>query len=232
MSFVSFFRRFTGREQQLRFSQFAYRHGLVVNTPMRIARNDEVIGAEYIRSSSLELVAREINERGVAGAVAELGVYQGEFAALINVAFPDRRLYLFDTFAGFDKDQVTEDLSRNRIPDALNDFSQTSVELVMARMKFKHNCVAMPGLFPDSAVSCPETQYAFVSIDCDLYQPIYDGLSYFYPRLSSGGYIFMHDYNNPQYLGPREALKRFASELPISYFPLTDASGSAVIYKP
>ena len=28
---------------------------------------------------------------------------------------------------------------------------------------------------------------------------IYEGLKYFYPRLSLGGYIFVHDYNSSLY---------------------------------
>jgi O-methyltransferase len=51
--------------------------------------------------SSLELVAHEIYENNVIGEVAELGVYRGDFASIINALFPDRKLYLFDTFRGF-----------------------------------------------------------------------------------------------------------------------------------
>lgn len=35
--------------------------------------------------------------------VAEGGVFQGMFAAEINRYFPKNKLYLFDTFEGFDK---------------------------------------------------------------------------------------------------------------------------------
>jgi O-methyltransferase len=234
MNLISFARRLLGREQILRLSYAAYRHGLVINSPMhsiRSCRNDEVLKGEYIRSSSLELVAREIKERSVSGAVAELGVYRGEFARLINVAFPDKTLYLFDTFAGFDANQLEEDLANKRVERSFDDFSETSLAIVLAKMKFKENCVTFPGVFPDSASSCPEMQYAFVSIDCDLYRPIYEGLHYFYPKLSSGGYIFVHDYNNTFYSGAKQAVRQFASEQQVSYFPLSDASGSAVICK-
>jgi O-methyltransferase len=234
MSLISFARRLLGREQILRLSYTAYRHGLVINSPMnsiKSCRNDEVLKGEYIRSSSLELVAREIKERSVAGAVAELGVYRGEFARLINVAFPDKKLYLFDTFAGFDANQLEEDLVNKRLEGSFDNFSETSLSIVLAKMKFKDNCVVVPGVFPDSALSCPEIKYAFVSIDCDLYRPIYEGLHYFYPKLSSGGYIFVHDYNNTFYNGAKQAVRQFVSEQQVSYFPLSDASGSAVICK-
>jgi hypothetical protein len=61
---------------------------------------------DYVRYSSLELVAREIYENKISGNVAELGVYQGGFAQYINQIFPDRKLYLFDTFEGFNESDV------------------------------------------------------------------------------------------------------------------------------
>jgi len=198
---------------------------------LQSTRNWAVLEGEYIRSSSLELVAREIREREVAGAVAEVGVYRGEFARLINVAFPDRKLYLFDTFSGFDNGHVEEDASRGRV-SSVQDFSQTSIDLVLSKMRIRENCVVMPGVFPDSASSCAERRFAFVSLDCDLYRPIYEGLTYFYPRLSAGGYVFVHDYNNLSYRGAKQAVREFATEHKLAYFPLSDSSGSAVFAKP
>lgn len=57
---------------------------------------------DYVRIKCFELVVKEIKKRKLQGAVAEVGVFQGEFAQYINVAFPDSKLYLFDTFDGFD----------------------------------------------------------------------------------------------------------------------------------
>lgn len=234
MDWSNLAQKMIGRDRVVKIAYNAYRHGVIIDSPMRSlqsTRNWAVLEGEYIRSSSLELVAREIRERGVRGAVAELGVYRGEFARLINVAFPDRRLYLFDTFSGFDKDHVEEDSSRGRV-GSVQDFSQTSVDLVLSRMSIKENCVVVPGVFPDSAVGCPESAFAFVSLDCDLYRPIYEGLKYFYPRLSAGGYLFVHDYNNESYRGAKQAVREFAAEQKVAYFPLSDSSGSAVFSKP
>ena len=38
--------------------------------------------------------------------VAEGGVFQGDFARHINRCFPKSKLYLFDTFSGFDKKDI------------------------------------------------------------------------------------------------------------------------------
>jgi O-methyltransferase len=234
MDFGYITQKLFGRDIMVRLSYLAYRCGVAVATPMRgldPPRNNAVLFGEYIRASSLELIAREINEREVPGAVAEIGVFRGEFARLINIAFPERRLYLFDTFDGFPETDMKADIQRRYAKPDRQAFSDTSIPLVMSRMKFRDNCIVKRGVFPESAEGCTEERFAFVSIDADLYNPIYEGLQFFYPRLSVGGYIFVHDYNNCQYRGAKQAVRNFCAERGISFFPLSDSSGSAVISK-
>ena len=51
----------------------------------------------------------------VEGDLAELGVYQGDFAWQLNAALPERRLHLFDTFSGFsESDLAAETEAINR----------------------------------------------------------------------------------------------------------------------
>ena len=104
MYISSFAQRLFGRDFMLRLSYAAYRCGVILAAPMHSlqkTRNHPVLFGEYIRASSLELVAREIHEHRVPGAVAELGVFRGEFARLINLAFPQKPIYFFDTFSEF-----------------------------------------------------------------------------------------------------------------------------------
>ena len=70
-----------------------------------------------------------------------------------------------------------------------------------------------------------------MSLDADLYEPIYNGLQFFYPKLVRGGYIFVHDFNNDSYKGSRKAVEQFCSEQEINFVPIPDAGGSAVICK-
>jgi len=198
--------------------------------------------ADYVRISSLELIADEIyeNERRMQEqgegsnrrkeAVAELGVYRGDYARLINEAFPDRKLYLFDTFEGFDdRDAIIE--REKGFSEGDQDFSETNAELVISKMKYPENCIVKKGYFPDTAKDVDET-FVFVSIDADLYEPIYNGLVFFYGNLESGGTIFVHDYNNDVYRGAKEAVRKFCAENNIRYFPLSDTCGTAVTIKP
>ena len=196
-------------------------------------RQPFVFGFDYIRTSSLELIANEIYEKNIVGNVAELGVYKGMFAACINMAFPDRKLYLFDTFEGFDaRDLEIETIKGYSKGCSTIDenFSNTSVELVLSKMVHKENCIIKKGYFPETIDGINE-KFAFVSIDADLYEPIYQGLNYFYDNLSEGGYIMLHDYNNIEFTGAKAALRKFSEERKVPFYPLCDVGGSAIIMK-
>ncbi len=184
---------------------------------------------DYVRMASLELVCKEIYDRDIPGNVAELGVYQGHFARKINQAFPDRDLYLFDTFEGFDSKDIEKERALGFSADA-DDFSKTSVKSVLSRMPFPNRCKIRQGFFPDTALDL-SVPFAFVSLDTDLYQPILEGLNYFYPLLSPGGYIFVHDYNNSLYKGAKVAVNEFSKESGVGFFPIPDGRGTAVFVK-
>lgn len=183
-----------------------------------------------LRFSIARLIALEINSRSIPGAVAELGVYQGEFAALINELYPDRQIYLFDTFNGFNPADIALEKAEGFSHAGVGDFQDTSLEIVMNKLVFPEQAVFCKGYFPDTAEGIQET-FAFVSIDADLYNPVYEGLKYFYPRMSQGGYILIHDYNNDQYKGAGSAVKKYCSENNLFVVPLGDVHGSAVLIK-
>lgn len=183
------------------------------------------------RIAALESCSREIYEKRVDGFVAEAGVYRGDFAKYINELFPDRKLYLFDTFEGFVKEDAEIDRINN-FSTGSQDWSETNIELVLSKMIHRDRCVVRKGFFPDTASDIDTKQkFCFVSLDMDLYQPIYEGLKFFYPRLSSGGFIFVHDCRNIGYLGARKAMLDFCGEQKIGYSILSDEWGSAVIAK-
>jgi O-methyltransferase len=184
---------------------------------------------DYVRLSTLELVSFEINKNNLAGNTAELGVYKGKFAKYINQYFPNRTLYLFDTFEGFDHRDVASE-NENKFSSGEQDFSDTSVEEVLKIMPYPKKCIPVKGFFPESAKEVHD-KFVFVSIDADLFEPIYEGLKFFYPLLVKGGYIFVHDFNNDNYPGARKAVEKFCTENNISFVPIPDSAGSAILSK-
>lgn len=188
------------------------------------------IATDYVRNGVVELICQEIKQNSVPGAVAELGVYQGDFAALLNAHLPDREIHLFDTFAGFDSRDVQIDAQFGGGP--LPDFSDTGIAAVRNRFPPSAKMVLHPGWFPETTRELTDTRFAVVSLDTDLYQPILVGLRYFWPKLSPGGFILVHDYNHRQFSGTKRAVKDFMQEAPIVCCPVPDAGGTVVIGKP
>ena len=184
---------------------------------------------DHIRCSTLELCSEEILSNKVEGNVAELGVYKGDFAKKLNQLFPDRKLYLFDTFQGFEHKDIDVEKANN-FSDGTQDFSDTSVDLVLNKMLYPNNCIVKKGFFPETAVDVSD-KFCFVSLDADLYEPIYQGLKFFYDKLERGGYIFVHDYNNDNYTGAKEAVQKFCKETNISFTPIGDSGGTSIITK-
>lgn len=188
------------------------------------------VSEDFVRRHAMRLCAERIADRKIAGSIAELGVYQGEQAALLNRLFPDRTLHLFDTFEGFAPADVATEARAGFSQAALGDFQDTSVDLVMAKMAHPEQVQVHAGMFPDT-VAGVEDRFAFVSLDVDLYEPTLAGLEYFHPRLTPGGFIFIHDYNNRRYAGVRHAVDAFLDRTQAPAFPLPDFAGSLVVMR-
>ena len=84
---------------------------------------------DFVRYTTLELCANEIKTNNINGNIAELGVYKGEFAKRLNQLFPDKKLYLFDTFEGFNAKDINTEKQKS-FSNGEQDFSDTSVDLV------------------------------------------------------------------------------------------------------
>lgn len=185
---------------------------------------------DYCRMMSLRLAADRVIDQNVTGSIAELGVYRGELASVLNRLFPERKLYLFDTFEGFSENDLSGGEEKGHSQATVGDFRDTSIDMVVAHMAHPQNVVVRKGYFPETTHGLEET-FAFVSLDVDLYKPTASGLSYFYPRLSAGGYIFVHDYNNQRFRGVRNAVDEFAKATGAPVVQLPDLAGTAIIAK-
>lgn len=190
---------------------------------------------DYFRYRSFEYMAEELLENGLVGAVAEFGVFRGVFAGLINKKFKDKKLFLFDTFEGFDKIESEKEAALGRCDKVFLDYHmKTSEEQLLSQLPFPDNCVICKGLFPDSiSKEASDSKYVFVSIDVDFDDSIFAGIDFFYPRLVNGGVIFLHDYNSAYLHGVRNAVKRYEAKnnLQLKKVPLADRAGTLVIIK-
>lgn len=181
---------------------------------------------DLVRLLFFQQTVEELLEHDIPGAFAEVGVYKGNSAKLLHLLAPQRELYLFDTFQGFDSRDLSLDPKKKIHPSSFLDTSLQQVrEFVGVHPKI-HYC---PGYFPATASPIPdELQFALVHLDADLYQPTLAGLQYFYPRLSAGGMMIIHDYSSGAWPGVKKAVDEFLDPYPEKLIRIPDKSGTAV----
>lgn len=199
----------------------------------RASEADTIYQEDYVRAKTFLAVADLINSQHIEGEVAEFGVFRGDFARIINKAFPDRRLYLFDSFQGFVPEEEKKERNRGTSNESFSDaFVDTAVERVMEKMSYPQNVIVKKGYFPESLGGLEE-RFAFLSLDVDFEESTFKGLEYFYPRMNEGGYIFIHDYNWGFSDSVKQAVRRYEEEYKVvlKKVPLCDYNGTLVIVK-
>lgn len=183
-----------------------------------------VFSRDPVRYGNFTLSFTQIAQDGIEGAIAECGVYKGHLSRFIRQNMPGRKLYLFDTFEGFD----TKD------SDTIGDrrFRDTSAEEVLQRIGDTRDVVVRKGFFPGTSAGLESEIFALVIIDFDKYEPTLAALEFFYPRVDAGGFIFVHDYSNPRSnWASSRALNEFLTDKPESPILLPDSWGTAVFRK-
>ena len=177
----------------------------------RIHKSDNVAIYEKARLAFLRNLAAMFNEMNIKGAVAEGGVFRGEFAKEINSLFPTRRLYLFDTFEGFDARDIAIEKQHGYSKMDAGHFGITHEDIVLKNMPYPDMCIVCKGYFPETTTGIND-KFCFVNLDFDLYQPMIAGIEYFYPIMVNGGVILVNDYFYAGYRGAKQALDDFAAK--------------------
>ena len=174
------------------------------------------------------LQVERLKREEVPGAFVELGVYKGASAAVLHNMDPDRPFHLFDTFNGFTAGDLACETGEaaTYTPD---NFADTSVETVLKKIAGNHHIIIHQGYFPETA-SGFGSKLALVNMDLDLYNPTREGLEIFYPLLSPGGVIFIHDYNH-KWPGIIRAVDEFMKKVSENLVHLPDSDGTVMIIR-
>lgn len=180
--------------------------------------------------------AEYAKEEQLKGNVAECGVCMGDFSYFINKYFPDKTLYLFDTFEGFSEQDLEVERSQNNeafLKSIFNDqslFAGANEQVVLRRMLHPEKCVLKKGYFPETAAGV-EGPFCFVNLDMDLYQPMLAGLRFFYDKMCAGGVLLLHDYFHPELPGVKQAVAEFEKERSIKLrkVPIGDFCSIAIL---
>ena len=159
---------------------------------------------------------------GVEGDTAECGVYEGASSWLICAANRGTRRihHLFDSFEGLSAPSAADgahwkagDLAAGEqvVREKLGPF--------LDRLAFHRGWI--PTAFP----KVEDRTFAFVHVDVDLRQPTLESLSFFYPRLATGGILLCDDYACTTCPGATEAIDGFLADKPEKMIALPAGGG-------
>ncbi len=179
-----------------------------------------------IRYGTIALAINTIKNEKIKGHFAELGVFQGNTSKIIHQLAPEKRLYLFDTFEGFPVEFLENKGDSNR-------FKNTQLERVKKNIGNLNNIIIRKGIFPETTEGLESEKFAFVYLDADLYKSTLEGLKFFYPRISKGGFLLIHDYHNPQEsnAGVMRAVDEFMIDKIEKKIEIPDVLGSIILRK-
>lgn len=149
----------------------------------------------------IEIFKKELSKIG-GWNLAEVGVYMGGTAVLMAEMYPNKEIYLFDTFEGLpyveEEDRITYPLSVGMMKEATYEIAQKN----LGQYKNVH---IYKGIFPETSEPIKDKKFSFVHLDVDTYKGTRDTLDFFYSRTK--GIIVVHDYG--WYKGVSRAVDEF-----------------------
>lgn len=184
---------------------------------------------KYVRRQNLtRLFAQyEIFKRilPVKGSIIECGVFRGgglmawaKLSAILEPVNLTRRIYGFDSFAGFPhlSDRDREGLGRHvQAGDLYADSYEELQELIriydddrFLGHVAKVHLIKGDALhtIPEFIASHPHVLVSLLFLDFDLYEPTCTAIEHFYPRIPKGGIIAFDELDNPLWPGETSAM--------------------------
>ena len=182
---------------------------------------------------------------GKTGAVAECGCWKGLSSYLMckllqqdNSSFSGCEFHLIDSFEGLsvpgEEDVIRQRLVHNGKERLGKPFKaaggySSSLSHIKEVLNGYPDVSYHHGWIPEVLLSVPERTYRFVHVDVDLFEPTYEAVKYFFPRLCTGGILICDDYGSLFWPGAKMAIDKYCAEAKISCVSLS--SGQALLLK-
>jgi O-methyltransferase len=151
--------------------------------------------------------------KGIPGDVVELGCYKGltslEIQRALHNGQSDKRLYLYDSFAGLPP-KAAQDNSPAGMQFKAGELPASKAEVINI---FKKSGLSVPRVkkawFKDLTEQDIPHQVAFAFLDGDFYESITDSLKLIWPYLTSGSVVIVDDYQNEALPGAQRAVSEW-----------------------
>ena len=164
------------------------------------------------------------------GDFVECGVNLGGNAQLLvsflNFAALKKRLYLFDTFQGFDPRFLS---NSEKINLAAHYDYAPCYEAVKSRFAEKPYVSIIKGTVPLSLEQVHFGKICFLSIDMNCARPEVEAFRYLWKYMAPGGIVLLDDYGFKNHHEQKEALDKLADELAFDIIQLP--TGQGLVFK-
>lgn len=193
---------------------------------------------QQLRFYSLQQLAHYVLRQRLSGDFVECGVFKGHSAYIILSILSENgfsgEFHIFDSFEGGLSDKVEKDknlrfrLTEKQIQKELNAFCSTEDEVKSCLRGF--NLFRLyKGWIPSRFNEVEDRKFSFVHIDVDLYEPTFDSINFFYPRLVKDGVIICDDYGYTQFPGAKKAIDEFLEKNTCKMFHEIPLGGCFII---
>lgn len=137
------------------------------------------------------------------GEIWECGCYTGGTALWMReFAGPNRVIRAFDTFMGLPMQGV---LDSHPVGAMKADVVEVSERLI------RHGIQVRVGIMPSAFAGLEESIISVAHIDVDQYDSVRECLEWVYPRVHSGGWVVIDDYNDGHCAGAKKATDDFVA---------------------
>lgn len=161
---------------------------------------------------------------GVAGHIAEIGVYKGAvslFYAKLTQLFEPHALTLVHGFDWFQGAKTTDEEKYVSAGECTGDYGRL---MGLIRAQKLDNIVHIHNLDVTQDLEQffgehSHLQFKLIFSDCGLYDVVSSTLKHFWPRLTSGGVMVFDQYNHEVAPGETRAIREFMPDAQIKTFP-------------
>ena len=166
------------------------------------------------------------------GDFVECGVHRGGTAAAIEaylgISRTPRRLYLFDTYSGFDESLLSATERARHL--YRKEYKDDIYQEVRARFAHADNIIPVRGSVPASLTGVDISKVALLLIDMNNAAPEIAAVRHFWDRLTTGAIVVLDDYGWAGHEEQKREFDRFSSQKNVPLLRLP--TGQAVMIKP
>ena len=140
---------------------------------------------------------------GIGGEIWECGAFKGGTAILTKCVTREtgRKIRIFDTFAGL---PYSDESDTHPVGAMASDYDE-----VKSLFDDIPDCFIYRGIMPETFAGLEDSVISVAHIDVDQYRCVKEVLEWVYPRVHTGGYIVIDDYNCHSCPGAKKAVDEF-----------------------